>query len=103
MCYNMFEPHSITQLPYREYHIFMNVGMAKAWTFSCQKIDNSGEFMKKLCFASIFNILVLAAKDTISQIKIYNSICESIDPERTVCYDDTTISKIKKGSRPGRT
>lgn len=55
--------------------------------------------MKKLCFASIFNILVLAAKDTVSQIKIYTAVCKSIDSERTVYYDDTTISKIKKGSR----
>lgn len=55
--------------------------------------------MKKLCFASIFNILVLAAKDTISQIKIYTAVCKSIDAEQAVFYDDTTISKIKKGSR----
>ena len=54
--------------------------------------------MKKLCFASMFNILVLAAKDTVSQIKIYNAMCKSIS-DGNVYYDEATISKIKKGSR----
>ena len=55
--------------------------------------------MKRLCFASIFNVLVLSSKDSINQTKIFNSICEATTGKQIYNYDEGTISKIKKGNR----
>lgn len=53
--------------------------------------------MKRLCFASIFNILCQATEE--SQCEMFTDyICRSID-DRDWGYEETYISKIKSGQR----